>query len=89
MTQYVYRMSLSVEKCLEVISRARSDNEKLAAMLLVAKHSSRRDFDETDLAKLRDAIGRAFFSRLVASAKSGKTQFLQISYVLGSGFEKL
>ena len=37
-------MSLSVEKCIELSTKAKTDNERMAVMLLIAKHSDASKF---------------------------------------------
>ena len=76
-------MSLSPPKCLALVRKATNDNERLAALLVVAKHCDSSKLTDQYYAELLDAITIEFFCRLLRSAKSD-TEFLQICHLLGS-----
>lgn len=76
-------MSLAPLKCLELIRKATTDNERLAALLVIAKHSDQTELNEQYFTDLLDAITIPFFCRLLRSSETDGG-FLQICQILGS-----
>ena len=61
-------MSLTPDKCIELTHRATTDNERMALLLLIAKHSKRDDFDSDAIERLLTSLTYGFLKRLVQSA---------------------
>ena len=51
-------MSLTAEKCIELTQRVTTDNERMAVLLLVAKHSDSCQFESNDLERLLNRVFR-------------------------------
>ena len=49
-------MSLTAEKCIELTQRVTTDNERMAVLLLIAKHSDSCQFESYDLERLLNRI---------------------------------
>ncbi|KAL4234846.1 hypothetical protein ACF0H5_006487 [Mactra antiquata] len=58
-----------ISKYLEALRRAKTDNEKFAALLMIAKISKDSSSDVTLKKEILDAVGGKFFSRLLKTNK--------------------
>jgi hypothetical protein len=76
-------MSLQPTQCLEILKKSQNDNERLAALLIIAKHSDSSNFKESDFGPLLEAIGINFLCRLLKSAKNDQNLRV-VSTVMGS-----
>lgn len=74
---------LDFPKALDILAKANSDNERLAALLIVAKNAPQSSFGEEDIQKLVDTIGVDFYIRLVRSSNAN-SDYRSFCEVLGS-----
>jgi len=75
--------TIEFSKAIELISRSSTDNEKLAALLIVAKNLPADGMKEEELSTLMDTIGFGFYERVVRSAIKTES-YRAFTQVLGS-----
>ena len=73
---------MNLDKCCHLISKAKNDNEKLAALLVVARNFKPVEVSKSDAENLLKAISPTFFEKLLRSGKKN-ADFLQICLILG------
>uniref|UniRef100_A0A8W8KH68 Uncharacterized protein n=1 Tax=Magallana gigas TaxID=29159 RepID=A0A8W8KH68_MAGGI len=70
----------NLETCIVKLQEAESDNEKFAAMLMVAKTTKSSEMTTEEKKRILDAIGLTFLIRLLKSGThSGSHKFLIMS----------
>lgn len=73
---------MDLEKCCNLITRATNDNEKLAALLVVARNFKPTQLSKIDAQNLLQAVSPSFFEKLLRSGRKND-DFLQICLILG------
>lgn len=73
---------MDLEKCCNLITRATNDNEKLAALLVVARNFKPTELSKIDAQNLLKAVSPSFFEKLLRSGRKND-DFLQICLILG------